>query len=422
MCNHVRGEAIAIGSLGDLRQRLNGPGWNFPGRIEFIQLVREEPDLETSPLFGVGIARLSGVPHGLEVHAVSKLSAALSEEIAAHKVSVDLNYILPLSADVPVAPLRLTPLAESWTNRARELATNLQKRADTNAGSPVRPSPPVALIDSGLNVTSLSSGRELRSFDYSNPGTSPTNAEPDCDVLGHGTRVASLLDACLPQSVPLVSAKLSNRGRDVTVLNVVRVFADVVSRFRPLVVNLSLAPAKDDAICDRCGEPTLAPAFYSTLLHHAIRLAAPSTFVVMAAGNSGRRCTQEIMMDATQNLVFAVAINSRDQRASYSSTTQVPGTSLGAFGGDGPDGDEKLFVADPSYGTSFAAPFVTACAYGALLEPSAADANAPTNSNAPNRPPENQRVPGLRRETVLASVAATMPMVRLALAPAVRAL
>jgi hypothetical protein len=86
----------------------------------------------------------------------------------------------------------------------------------------------------------------------------------------------------------------------------------------------------------------------------------------MAAGNTGQVPNSRWLTEDLSTLLFAIAENRNGDRTRYSSAPEGPYADLfsaGAFGGDDPDepGAQGVFL-DGCYGTSFAAPFVSAAA------------------------------------------------------------
>lgn len=184
---------------------------------------------------------------------------------------------------------------------------------------------------------------------------------------GHGTRVAKVLDLVLPPRVGLVAAKIADTDEGVTLLALIRAFADLVSAYKPSVVNLSLS-ARDDQFNCGCGQRAITPTFISTLLPFVIQLAG-DVVTVMAAGNSGEICHPPHASADASNLIYAVSVNSQMHRTRYSSYPALPEMAVSAFGGDDPEDERGFGVFDDdrkSVGTSFAAPFVSAAICGRM--------------------------------------------------------
>ena len=111
MCDFVPGQAIAIGPHGTL-SNLSG---DLPGVLgPVVPLVSEDDEVKLdTDLAKLGTVVLKTDP-GLELYAISHLSARLATEIQKKKAVVDLNHILSLSTAGPLYPnsLRLSPHAE----------------------------------------------------------------------------------------------------------------------------------------------------------------------------------------------------------------------------------------------------------------------------------------------------------------------
>ena len=303
---------------------------------------------------------------------MSHLAAALGGAVFAGEAVADVNTYLPF-ATVPTAKrrdLEMSPPAQSWADNVRGLVERILESKEVNSLLLPRRTP-IALVDSGVDPEALLSGRRIDQFDYSEDETVRKVARGrSVDTCGHGTRVARVLDACLPKKVDLVSAKLGNANADVTALRVARTYADVVSRTSPAVVNLSLAPVDDSLVCPGCGETCPIPPICSQVLPFVFRLAGATTITVMAAGNSGQRGNSRFVSVDTRTLVLASALDSTGKRASYSSAVGDGVITAHAFGGDNkdvPDGVTMFKNQPEAYGTSFAAPFVSAAIYPVVL-------------------------------------------------------
>ncbi len=358
MCTFVPGEAIAIGPIHTLQE----VGEGLPGTLSTVRpLVSEVGEFPAnSELARIGTLTVKTDP-GLELYAVSRISARLAGAIEKREAIVDLNHILPLSApDASLQhPLRLTPHAE------REAA---HLRRVLRAALPAAPTPRrLAVLDSGL-TPEYAAHRNVRYLDYSVAGRLRSDS-PLSDPLGHGTRVVSILDQILPPEVELSVGRLPSEAGSLTALNVAHAFGDIVARERPDVVNLSISPRSDWFVCPACRQRVAAPTFLSTFLPLVIRLGGRSTentVTVMAAGNAGQLPNSRWLTQDISTLLFAVAENRKGDRTRYSSAPEGPYADLfsaGAFGGDDPDEPEAQGVFwDGAHGTSFAAPFVSAAA------------------------------------------------------------
>jgi hypothetical protein len=391
MCNFVPGQAIAIGQTSSLKEALSEA--ELPGAVSYVPLIfaggeqfhgrsRLGGAAEEAPLWSYSMAVLT-VPHGMEIWGVSAMSAALAGPIRRNEAAADLNHYLPYGAAQrrPRPRLELSDKARQWASAIRPTVKGEVTRYVKNCGVSTDAAafqklanllPSIALIDSGVNAAQLASGRWVRNYDYSADGDGKQLApSARCDTVGHGTRVAKIIDSILPSEVSLISGKLDDD--DVTVLSVSRAFADVVHRERPAVVNLSLAPVDDSLPCPRCGDSVPISAFHSAILPFVLRLGAPSTFVVMAAGNAGQEVNYRHANTIVPNLLFAAALDSRFRRAGYSNCpdgSNAQGVTAYAFGGDAKEVERGCGVIAGdrgSYGTSFAAPFVSANLYACML-------------------------------------------------------
>lgn len=358
MCMFVPGEAIAIGPIHTLQE----VGEGLPGTLSTVRpLVSEVGEFPAnSDLARVGTLTVKTDP-GLELYAVSRISARLAGAIERREAIVDLNHILPLSApdESPTYPMRLTPHAE------REAA---HLRCVLRSALPAAPTPRrVAVLDSGL-TPDYAAHRNVRYLDYSAAGRLRLES-PLSDPLGHSTRVVAILDQILPPEVELSVGRLPSEAGSLTALNVAHAFGDIVARERPDVVNLSISPRSDWFVCPACRQRVAAPTFLSTFLPLVIRLGGRSTentVTVMAAGNTGQLPNSRWLTQDINTLLFAVAENRKGDRTRYSSAPEGPYADLysaGAFGGDDPDDPEAQGVFwDGAHGTSFAASFVSAAA------------------------------------------------------------
>jgi subtilisin family serine protease len=347
MCNFVPGEVIIFGKYRHLKHAEEPVS---DAKTEYVPL--SSPGREADERFGdFGFLRVYAIPTGYELIALSEVSANLAAAIRAREAFVELNYHVPLATESEELQLRLSTRTRRWVSHLNSIGPR-SRRTD-----------PVAFIDSGINATQLDRGRRVVAYDYTK-GDDPIPLEADHDRRGHGTRVARLLDELLAPEVPLVSAKVADPGKEVTLLSLCRAFGDVVSRERPSVVNLSLAPLDDTVVCRACRKPVPVNAFQSQILARLFRLAAPA-ITVMAAGNSGQKSNFGRFMDLGAPVVLVGATGSDGAVTKY--TNIPPGGELAeefvtAFGGDDPDlaDGEGIFEDRASYGTSFAAPLVTA--------------------------------------------------------------
>ncbi|MCC7539346.1 MAG: S8/S53 family peptidase [Deltaproteobacteria bacterium] len=356
MCRFVPGQVLAIGPLHALREMGNG----LPGSTAIDPFVPENADVEPdSPFQGLGVLVLTTDP-GLELLALSRLSAQLAGAINRKQAVVDLNHLLPLgSAPYPTNGLRLSPRSEREVQALRQF---VRARWSGSPGTTTR----VAVIDSGLHPD-FAPHRSVTYLDYT--AATVSLEAPRADPLGHGTRVVKLLDELLPMDVELVVGRLPGDSQSVTVLGVARAFGDLVARTKPDVVNLSLALRDDAFTCPACRKrvpvPGFVPSFFPMLVSLAGRCER-ATVTVLAAGNSGQVSNSRWVTPDTDAMVIAIAENRHGDRARYSGAPTGPLADLlsaSAFGGDDPD--ETGFVGvfeDGGYGTSFAAPFLSAAA------------------------------------------------------------
>ena len=316
MCNFVPGQAVAIGPY----QSLKNLGDGLPGQLgPVLPLVGELPGPAfPTRLMDLGIVTLRTEP-GLELHAVSQLSARLAGAIQSKAAVADVNAILPTAASTPPGndPLRLSPYAE---NEADAIRRHLRA-----ALGRIAPPTRIAVLDSGLSEN-YSAHRDMRYLDYSNGGRLLRDTVPS-DPMGHGTRVVSILDRILPVQVGLSVGRLPGTPAGLTALAVCQALGDIVAREHPDVVNLSVAPRSDSFICPHCRQRVPAPTFLSGLLPLVIRLAGESThgtITVMAAGNSGQPPNSRWLTEDVSTLLFAVAQNRRHERARYSGAPEGP--------------------------------------------------------------------------------------------------
>jgi hypothetical protein len=364
MCNFAAGECLAIAEDDNIFGLLDG--WKV-GKYELIPLVPKVNS--TYPTSGPGarmrkfvFIHITGIPDGLEVLAVSKLSAALHELIKTDRAVVELNLYLPMAAQL--AGWRQNQLSPQAFQLAENVRRYFSQKSDL--GSPRA----IGMLDSGITLSSIITGRKLIARDYTGSRSKFGNVlEEDHDVRGHGTEVFRILDASLPEEVPIVSGRITanNELLEITVMRVATAFAHLVAVENPAVVNLSLAPRDDQIICPTCGEAVPVDAFHSLILPFVFRLAGETTLTVMAAGNRGQVSNARHALAETNSLVLVEAAASTGELASYSNRVDDGhGAAVRVFGGDGGKeaGGIRVFENAPhAYGTSYAAPFVSAAAY-----------------------------------------------------------
>jgi hypothetical protein len=216
----------------------------------------------------------------------------------------------------------------------------------------------VGMIDSGVEEACLRT-RGLDFFDCSG-ANNPLGHRLDVpeDPVGHGTRVATVLDAALAPETGLVVAGLGP-DENVTASAVATAILAVLAQKgpSPTVLNLSLHPLME-------GGHRGASIHQVQLVHSVLKHYAPRVAAIMAAGNDG--IPTEIPDWAAPNLIYVVALNSLGRVAKYSSLPQSPGRVVAAFGGDDPTEANGIpfFAIDSEFehGTSLAAPLVTAAA------------------------------------------------------------
>lgn len=371
MCNFAPNECIAVGKLDYMQEMISS--WNIPGKVNYISLVADDPELDDVLFSGFGFVHVTNIPDGLELLVLSKLSAALGEAIGRHEAVVELNYLLPLSSH----PMERH--TKSLSPPARELAFKIRQGFNKQG---FIPNPrPIAFIDSGVNlsqVQTLRDGGERygylpgAAYDYSNPGqVKSIDFGVDHDNIGHGTDVFRLLDTALRKDIPIVSGKITKQTTGITVLNLARSYAHLVAKEWPAIVNLSIAPRNDTFLCPNCNRIVSVHAFHSLILPFVFRLAARETVTVFAAGNSGQPCNARHFLGEVDSLFFAIALDSKGAVAKYSNfVDRSDNLTLSAFGGDSDDlldGYGVFSEERNSRGTSFAAPFTSAAAYVAKM-------------------------------------------------------
>lgn len=360
MCNFVPGQVFAIGPTSALSEL----GEGLPGTITVRPLASESVGpLGESAFSGISAAVLQTEP-GLELYALSQLSARLSEYVVKGSAIVDLNHILPFGADVASPEsLRLSAPALRLASGLRVLLRGVLGSGRSNDPSqrPLR----VCVLDSGLDPRYVPH-RKVTFYDYSSEGQLRLDV-PQADPIGHGTRVVKILDEILPVDVELIAGRLPADPSQLTCLAVAHAVGDLVARTSPDVLNLSVAPRDNVFLCPECGRrvpmPSFLPSFFSLVLRLAGKSAA-STVTVMAAGNTGQVPNSRWLNTDLTTLLIAVAENRSGEQTRYSGAPSGPLADLysaSAFGGDDPDDVGAVGVfADGAHGTSFAAPFLTA--------------------------------------------------------------
>lgn len=362
MCNFAPGECIAIAENVNIASLLSN--WNFPGKWELIPLIPKDLDLDgerSSRMRRYVFIHITGIPTGLEILAITKLSAALHELIGSHRAVVELNSYLPMAAQR--AGARQDQLCPEAGRLVDKLRRHFQESKDKSTS-------PIGVIDSGVAFSSLPNRRIFKGRDYTGPRSRFGQVvEDDHDLRGHGTEVCRILDAILPDETPVVSGRItaSNAFLEVTVLRVASAFAHLVAAEGPAIVNLSLAPRDDQIICPRCRQEVPVEAFHSLILPFVFRLAGDKTLTVMAAGNRRQVSNARHALAETNSLVLVEAADSTGRLAAYSNRVDVShAAAVRVFGGDETERPGAVSVfenASHTYGTSYAAPFVSAAAY-----------------------------------------------------------
>lgn len=362
MCNFVRRECIAFGRLEDMQNLV--ADWVIPGVVQSIRLLPEGTSYE--PFDNFGFLHVTNIPEGLEILAVSKLSAALAPMIGKHAAVAELNGYIPFTAAQTNGREPFSPVAQ---NAISKLKTAIEKMPHESR--------PVAVLDSGFDPDALQlhedqshpnirfSTRKVTALDYTNENI-PEIVAPHgiADHETHGSVVCRILDAILPYDVPLAVGRIARGRSDVTVLYLARCYAHIVATQLPKVVNLSLAPLRDHVFCPHCNEPVPIDGFHSLILPRVFELAAHTTWTVMAAGNEGKACDADHYLADARKLIYATAVDSSGRPAAYSNyISGKKARTLAAFGGDPAhiEGGQGLLTGeDRVAGTSFAAPFVCA--------------------------------------------------------------
>jgi hypothetical protein len=375
MCDYTPGKVLVLGKkymLSDMK----ATGQDLPGTWSLEPLLTGLPeDAGETALANLGLGVLRTEP-GLELHAMSLLSAQFAQFIKKGEVVVDLDHHLPMGADNAASPVDVpfSPHALSVLETTRKVMSEARGFKDPRT---------VAVLDSGLHPD-LYLDRPYSYADYSNRGQWRPNMTPQ-DPRGHGTRVIRILDQLLPRTVSIAIGRLPAAGEELTMETVARAFADLVVRSRPHVVNLSLAIRGDMFRCKHCGRLSGRPGNFTPMLSLVARLANDNvnkTVTVVAAGNSGQIAASRWLISDKEPMLIAVAADRSGQKAGYSSAPaglDSEAISVRAFGGDGDvPGGQGMFT-DGQSGTSFAAPIITA----QVLAARAAATSLPPNATTP---------------------------------------
>ena len=199
MCNFVPGECLIIGETHEITRLLSN--WIFPCDWETISLVPDDSILDPKhPMRTFALAHITGIPDGLEILAISKLSSLFHEQISNNKAVVEPNIYIPLAAQPPRQ-------RDNLTAPSIDIIQKIKNYFNVNRiAAPIRP---VGMLDSGISITKLSESRPCRARDYS--GSRRINfgraIDGDDDPNNHGTRVCEILDASLPNNVAIASGK-----------------------------------------------------------------------------------------------------------------------------------------------------------------------------------------------------------------------
>jgi hypothetical protein len=222
----------------------------------------------------------------------------------------------------------------------------------------------VAVIDSGIDHARPTPLNVIAAYDVRAPAASVD------DIVGHGTVVASIIDAVAP-GVALQVYKVTDGARPTTEWDVL---AGLILANRAEVINLSICFGTLPGVkCPRCG--TVSHSVRSIVFENTLRALASlpdSPVIVAAAGNDG---LPDLAYPARfGNVVAAGAVDSTDALhcRSNSGTTAADGTAhpyvfLAPGGQQGAASESVGSVTTPVsvtpyHGTSFAAAYVSGLA------------------------------------------------------------
>ena len=158
-------------------------------------------------------------------------------------------------------------------NRAQRLPAAVSSLSVQAPG----PTPPVAVLDTGVDASAPELAGRVRTGFNSVDGSADTS-----DSDGHGTEVASIVSGTgrfqgVSPTTPIIPIKIYNRSSETTVDWVVKGIDAAVKAGAPIINISSSNPAKDVAAAD------------ASVLQQAITAAfAKGTITVVAAGNEGR--------------------------------------------------------------------------------------------------------------------------------------
>lgn len=356
MCRHYPGTVLAFGQRGvleDARGTLSDIGDST-----ILDLITEAGELEENPFLGYALLELR-VDEGDELYASTALASFLGPRIRNGEAAVDLDHLLPMSGGAQSRSVRLSGAAERWLRAIREEVHPM----DSSDLAKLR----IGILDSGIDPEYLRLRRPWNFVGYDARGAFVENAPPTDPVL-HGTRVAKILDDALPEQVPFSIARLPAAGalNDIRVSSFTCAYADFIAREAPSVCNVSIGPVPDSIECPQCRRPIEATWLASTILPALFRLAETATFTVMAAGNGARYANTRWRKAMLERWILAVASDEAGRRTPYSVSFSGADADIWqaqAFGGTR---EASFFEGEPIWGTSFAAPLVTALAARAV--------------------------------------------------------
>lgn len=391
----VAGRVVAAGDLRNLKQPETNEGYT----VRFLrQNTIENHELPTD------LAVIYGA-HGQEVRLLQRVAGLLGEEVRAGRAVVDFDYRMSyasveelafraglairefargLNGAPSAAPTSTSSSARAAVGRATSSDRSAQTATEartyaTRGADPLEPTATYAearfshrahehlavanaalaaglegrqaigVVDSGLAPSTLTS-RMVTAFDLSRGAPIAVQPGSTDDVVGHGTRVARILDAVLPQQCNVVMSMLGH-PENVTASSVTLAMTCCAEglpnqplALRPSVVSMSLVPMLEGR----------APSAHQSLLVPFMASRYPETAFLMAAGNDGGIVTPAMEVS---NLFYGVALDERMQRAEYSAAPRSADSAVCAFGGSDA---QPFFEGSGSCGTSWATPLVGA--------------------------------------------------------------
>jgi hypothetical protein len=243
----------------------------------------------------------------------------------------------------------------------------------------------VAVLDTGIDPTVVGD-EAVEPIQYDADRPRPTADYTPFDPVGHGSVVAYIVHRIAPEA-RLTSVKVTEASGDL--MGLVAGLYLAHAYVRPHVYNLSVGVTRhDSAACPHCGRRTRTPhaAWQIAQVLSAFRGARapgdPDPVFVAAGGN----WTSRLLEPAAIAPAIAVGAYDRaaDAQPAYSRYSRIPPDRfLLAPGGD--NADDTCFARDGSrsygpkrtFGTSFAAPFVTGLAARYLCRDCGLGARAP---------------------------------------------